>query len=68
MGDKLLTTAEAAERLGVSASYLNKLRLTGGGPVFVKMGAKVVYDASDLGAWVSARRRTSTSQAAEMAA
>lgn len=68
MGDKLLNTAEAAERLGVSASYLNKLRLTGGGPVFVKMGAKVVYDASDLGAWVAARRRTSTSQAAEMAA
>lgn len=61
MSDKLLNTAEAAERLGVSISYLNKRRLTGGGPVFVKIGARVVYDPSDLTAWVAARRCGSTS-------
>lgn len=68
MSDGFLNTAEAAQRLGVSSSYLNKLRLTGGGPVFVKMGAKVVYDLDDLSAWVAARRRSSTSQSAAMAA
>lgn len=68
MGDGHLTTAEAAQRLGVSTSYLNKLRLTGGGPVFMKMGAKVVYSAGDLSAWAASRRRTSTSQTSQMAA
>lgn len=62
MSDKLLNTAEAAQKLGVSISYLNKRRLTGGGPVFVKIGAKVVYDPADLNAWVNARRCSSTSQ------
>lgn len=62
MSDKLLNTAEAALKLGVSVSYLNKRRLTGGGPVFVKIGAKVVYDPADLSAWVNARRCSSTSQ------
>lgn len=62
MSDKLLNTTEAARKLGVSVSYLNKRRLTGGGPVFVKIGAKVVYDPADLSAWINARRRSSTSQ------
>lgn len=69
MSDGFLTTAEAAERLGVSANYLYKLRLKGCGPVFVKMGTKkVLYDLADLNSWVAARRRTSTSQSAEMVA
>jgi len=68
MGDGHLNTAEAAQRLGVSTSYLNKLRLTGGGPVFMKLGAKVVYSPADLSAWAASRRRTSTSQSSQMAA
>jgi predicted DNA-binding transcriptional regulator AlpA len=61
-GSRLLNVAEAAQRLGVSVSYLNKLRLTGGGPHFIKLGARrVVYDPSDLAAWVAQCRRTSTS-------
>ncbi|WP_336975923.1 helix-turn-helix domain-containing protein [Brevundimonas nasdae] len=68
MGDGHLNTAEAAQRLGVSISYLNKLRLTGGGPVFMKLGAKVVYSPTDLTAWAASRRRTSTSQSSQMAA
>lgn len=64
MSDKLLNTAEAAERLGVSISWLNKRRLTGDGPMFVKVGARVVYDPADLSAWIMARRRPSTSAVA----
>jgi hypothetical protein len=58
---RLLSTFEAAERLSVSASYLNKLRVTGGGPPFVKIGARVAYDPADLAAWLEAQKRRSTS-------
>jgi hypothetical protein len=63
----LLSTVEAAGRLGVSASYLNKLRVTGGGPPFVKIGARVAYDPADLATWLDAQKRTSTGHAGEAA-
>ena len=60
---KLLNVNEAAERLGVSVSYLTKLRLsTANGPPFVKMGARVCYDQGDLSAWIEAQKRRSTSE------
>jgi hypothetical protein len=59
---ELVSTPPAAKRLGVSTSYLNKLRLSGGGPVFVKIGSKVLYDPADLDAWVEARKHRSTSE------
>jgi len=63
---KLLNVNEAAERLGVSVSYLNKLRLSSSsGPPFVKMGARVCYDQSDLSAWIEAQKRRSTSDQGE---
>jgi hypothetical protein len=42
---KLLTTSQAAQRLGLSVSTLCKWRLTGDGPTFVKLGASVRYNA-----------------------
>ena len=57
----LMNVDEAAHFLKCSASYLNKLRLVGGGPTFVKMGAKVVYDPADLSVWVESRKRVSPS-------
>jgi len=60
---KLLNVNEAAERLGVSASYLNKLRLRGGGgPAFMKLGARIAYDPSDLAKWLEEHKRRSTSE------
>ena len=57
-----VTTLEAAQYLGIAASTLCKLRLTGGGPVYIKLGARrVVYDLADLEAWAAASRRKSTS-------
>jgi predicted DNA-binding transcriptional regulator AlpA len=64
---KLLNVNEAAERLGVSASYLNKLRLSGDGPVFLKLGTRVAYDPDDLATWLSERKRLSTSGAGRVA-
>lgn len=52
----------AAAYVGLSASTLNKLRVFGGGPAFIKLGRRVVYDARDLDQWLSDRRRQSTSE------
>ena len=60
--NRLLTVPEAANSLSVSASYLNKLRVTGGGPPFVKIGARVAYDPADLADWLSKQKRSSTSE------
>jgi len=59
---KLLNVNEAATHLGVSVSYLNKLRLSGGGPAFVKLGARVAYDRADLLSWTDERKCRSTSE------
>ncbi len=49
---KKLDTVEAAEYLGLGKSTLDKLRVTGGGPAFIKIGKRVVYDPADLDAWI----------------
>lgn len=56
-----LRTPDAATHVGLAASTLEKLRVVGGGPVFMKLGRAVVYDVADLDAWLAAQRRTSTS-------
>jgi predicted DNA-binding transcriptional regulator AlpA len=58
---RMLRTPEAAAYCGSSASTFEKLRLSGGGPGYVKMGRRVVYDPTDLDAWLAANRRVSTS-------
>ena len=58
--DRLKVDA-AARYTGLSASTLNKLRVFGGGPAYLKLGRRVVYDAADLDAWLATQRRTSTS-------
>lgn len=58
----LLDTTQAAERTRLARGTLAKLRVLGGGPPFLKLGAKVVYDAVDLEAWIAAQgKRRSTS-------
>jgi hypothetical protein len=49
----------AARFLSVSASFLNKLRVTGGGPPFVKIGAAVRYHVETMRNWAAARTRRS---------
>ena len=58
---KMLNAPEAASYCGSSASTFAKLRLYGGGPRFVKLGHRVVYDPADLNAWLAAHRQSSTS-------
>jgi predicted DNA-binding transcriptional regulator AlpA len=58
---RMLRVSEAATFLGLSVSFLNKLRCAGAGPAFRKIGRAVVYDPADLEAWLVDRRRISTS-------
>jgi hypothetical protein len=46
---------------------MNKLRCTGAGPIFIRLGRRVIYDTRDLDAWLNAARRCSTSDTGEEA-
>lgn len=54
----MLTTTQAAAHIGKSESWLNKSRMTGKGPVYLKLGGGVRYTVADLDAWVAGQRRT----------
>ncbi len=54
-------TNGAAAYIGLARNTLEKLRVTGGGPRFVKLGRAVRYRVSDLEAYVAARIVESTS-------
>lgn len=61
MIDRLLTTAEAAERLAVSPRTLESLRLRGGGPVFRKLGRRAVrYAPADIESFIAEGARINT--------
>ena len=53
MNNRLLTTIEAAKYLALGKSTLERWRLTGEGPKFVKMGDAVRYRLEDLDAFVA---------------
>ena len=57
---KFLTTKEAADRVRLSESALEKKRVDGTGPVFVKLGKAVRYEVTALDEWIAAGRHRST--------
>ena len=59
---RLLTQSDAAKLLRLSERTLERLRLQGGGPLYVKAGRAVRYRETDLEAWIAARVVSSTSQ------
>jgi hypothetical protein len=59
----LLLPSDTATALGVTVGTLAKWRLAGGGPPYLKVGARVRYDSVDLETWLAAKRRVSTSSA-----
>lgn len=58
---RFVRTHDAAAFLGLSGRTLEKHRCTGTGPVFRKLGGRVVYAIEDLEAWAAERARNSTS-------
>lgn len=61
----LLRTPDAALLLGLSARTLEKHRCFGTGPVYRKLGGRIVYAVEDLVRWAEqgARRSTNDSEA-----
>ena len=65
---RLLTVVETAAYVSLSASTLNRLRVSGGGPRYAKLAGKVLYDVCDLDQWIEDSKRGSTSEAVGEAA
>lgn len=61
----MISTAEAADYLGLKPQTLRGWRVTGGGPPYIRYGKKgrgaVYYRISDIDAWVDERRWPHTS-------
>jgi hypothetical protein len=57
-----LNVLQAAGYNNISKSSLDKLRVYGGGPLYVKVGARVVYDRVDLDTWLIGKKVANTSQ------
>ena len=62
-----LNVIQAASYTSLSKSSLDKLRVYGGGPVYIKAGARVVYDRIDLDTWLIGKKVANTSQAMAVA-
>ena len=58
---RLLTQSDAAKLLRLSERTLERLRLQGGGPPYIKCGRSVRYRETDLEAWIAQRIVSSTS-------
>lgn len=58
---RFLKTPDAAVHLGLSARTLEKHRCFGTGPIFRKLGGRIVYAIEDLDAWAALGTRNSTS-------
>jgi predicted DNA-binding transcriptional regulator AlpA len=63
--ERLLTEAQVSEILGRGVPTLQKDRVAGTGPQFIKMGRLVRYRPSDVQAWLAKRVRQSTSESAK---
>lgn len=57
----LLNQRGAAMALRLSERTLERMRCTGDGPKFAKLGRRVLYRTDDLAAWIATCLRTSTS-------
>ncbi|TPL35559.1 helix-turn-helix domain-containing protein [Mesorhizobium sp. B2-4-8] len=57
---RYLRTPEAARFLGLSGRTLEKHRTYGTGPVYRKLGGRIVYAFDDLQAWADRGARQST--------
>ena len=52
---------QLAERWGISTSTLERWRWSGDGPVFLKLGGRVVYRLADIEVFEAEKLRSSTS-------
>lgn len=61
---EVMNTPEAARYVRLSKPTLERFRLSGDGPAYVKLGGAVRYRKTDLDAWLESRLTRSTSAVA----
>lgn len=59
----IFTTREAAAYCRLGKPTLERFRITGEGPAYLKLGGAVRYRRCDLDAWLATRLTRSTSEA-----
>lgn len=59
---RVLRTRAAAQFLALAPSTLEKKRVSGDGPRFIRLGRAVGYDVRDLENWIEANKAASTSE------
>ena len=57
----LLDSDGAAAYLHLARQTLAKMRVSGTGPSYYKVGRRILYDRMELDGWLDTRRRRSTS-------
>jgi hypothetical protein len=57
-----LSTRDAGAYLSVSPRWLEELRVIGGGPLFLKLGRRVVYRMENLDEWAAGHERRNTAE------
>jgi len=60
MSDPLIPQQRLAELLCVSERTLERWRVEGSGPTFLKAGRRVLYRQSDIDTWLAATAKNST--------
>lgn len=61
-GSVFLNAKQASQLVGISVSTLAKWRLSGAGPIYSKVGRRVVYQRSQIEAWMKRNSHASTSE------
>ncbi len=61
--ESLLTEQDVAALTRLSTRTLERRRLDGTGPTFIKLGRRVVYRRQDVDTWIERNRFASTSEA-----
>ncbi|MDE0408899.1 MAG: helix-turn-helix domain-containing protein [Alphaproteobacteria bacterium] len=62
---RYLGPEEAGAYLGLSPKTLQRMRVTGEGPPYVKARRRVIYDRLDLDEWTAKRKRRFTGEEIE---
>ena len=55
---RLITTQQLAQYLGVPVATIHRWRYVGTGPPAIKVGRHLRFDPDDLADWIAARRAT----------
>ena len=62
---RYLDTVRAAAWVGLSPKTLQRMRVTGDGPPYVKRGRRVIYDRTDLDDWMARLKRRFTGESVD---